>query len=381
MSDRHPTVAALARRARELDRPALAVEAQWGTPGADTETGRWQEHVEVCLIVVGAGWSDSRYHARVLTRLPGADRRDRERAGRLTRSLAGRLGLPCGTAALDSPAGTRADRWRSAWMAARGPAPSVDVEVHWDAEFWLDDAVPGRSAGVETVTARGGRDACDEAARVLAAHLGSEYGPVGVRCTVPALYRHPGRDEQLPATAYRELPPRRCLDVPVDELRALWRAGKSPAQVLRAAREHAGHRANPVRGAASDELSPVALMWLVHRVLGLSMAELSSIGGWQAGTLSAVGLNEVLSGPFRSAGNHSGLPGRIEMARRVGGSVAAVLRSDLGIGWLLLARHLWLGFDETLSLTDAVRTVEALATHTDAEIDAMLPTGPDTAAG
>jgi hypothetical protein len=375
-------VAELVDRVRRLPQRTVAVELQVGDGGGyDAVAGRFPDSAELCVIVLAPGWADSRYHPVTLADLPADDDPERSAARTLARSLAECLALPCDTSAVRPDRhGSLGQRWRSPWIAAQGPAPPVDFEVRWEAAFRLDDGVSQTATGVETTTARCGKDACQQVIRAVHARVGSDDGPTQVRASIPAI-PDPGRRERWPeAGRWDVAPPRRRLDVTVEELRALRRAGLSPAEILRSMGRRGQRRAEP---------TAVALMWALHAAFELRMPcegpleELAGIGPWCAGRLPDADLDAALGPRLDRTEPDWNMAHRLREAHRSGRGVAATLRDGKERGRPFLVMKLKEAFGLTGS-NEPLEIVDALDSHdsraSDARLEAALRAKPGTVA-
>jgi hypothetical protein len=363
----------LVDRVRCLPHRAVVVELRVGNVGTyDKAAGRFPQYVDLCVIVAAPGWTDSRYQPVVLACLPANDAAELSAARSLAQALAERLALPCHTSAVRPDRhGSLGPAWRSPWIAAQGPAPSVDYEVRWEAAFWLDDGVPQTATGVETTSAGRGRDACLQTIRALLARVGSDYGPIRLRASIPAMPENPDRGERWPGghiESWGNNPPRRRLDATSEELRGLRRSGVGPAEILRSL----GNRETTGAGPTA-----VALMWALHEAFVLHavvehpMEELATIGPWLAGALSDADLDAALGPWLDRAEWHWNMAHRLGEAHRSGLSVAAVLRAYKARGAIFLISKL----DEAFRISGggvAMEIVAAMDSKGDRAIDARL---------
>lgn len=363
----HVEVADLTDKVRREGHRGLVVELRQGTSRFDKAAGRRRDNLDLCVISEGPGWHDSRYYSAVVAEVPATDEPERIRAAALARSLADRLGLPCD---VNPPGGEPGRPGLSRWIQAQGPAPAVGIEVRWEAGYWLDEGLPRTADGVETLGARSGADACAQVTAALHARLGSDDGPVDTVVRGPMAAGWTSRHSSFP---------RRGIGFPLEEAWALRRAGRTPAQILRAVCER---YKRPPEGSRAEEAiaepTGMALMWLMHQAFGLGLPEWAEIGTWRAGRLPDDSLDEVLGRRIGQAEHHWNLPERLRYAHRSGGSVAAVLRAEhTRVSKVLLIRHLREALNDAISLQAAKRIVETLHTHNSHETDALLNTALD----
>jgi hypothetical protein len=363
-------VADLVDRVRRMPHRVVAVELQVGDGGGyDKVAGRFPQRVELCAIVVAPGWADSRYHPVMLADLPAKDERERSAARTLTRSLAQCLAVPYDTSAVRPDRyGSLGPRWLSPWIAAQGPAPPVDFEVQWEAVFLLDDGEPQTALGIETTTAHCGEDACLQVIRAVHAGVGSDDGPTQVRASIPAMPENPGRGERWPRLGWSVDPPRRRLDVTVEELRGSRRGGLSPAQIIRSIGKKGSRGADP---------TAAALMWALHEAFELlmdiehSLEELAEIGPWWAGRLPDVDLDAALGPRLDRTERHWNMAHRLREAHRSGRGVAAVLGGEKARGRVWLMSKLKEAFDLP-GLAEPLEIVAALDSDDGGAADALL---------
>jgi hypothetical protein len=375
-------VAELVDRVRRIPHRVVAVELQVGDGGGyDKVAGRFPQRAELCVIVVAPGWTDSRYHPVMLAGLPANDEPERSAARTLTRSLAECLALPYDTSAVrPDQYGSLGPRWLSPWIAAQGPAPPVDIDVQWEAVFLLDDGESQTATGIETTTAHCGKDACLQVTRAVHARVGSDDGPTQVRASIPAMPENPGRGERWPGFGWSVDPPRRRLDVTVEELRGHRRSGLSPAQIIRSIGKKGPREADP---------TAVALMWALHEAFELpmniehSLEELAEIGPWWAGRLSDVDLDAALGPRLDRTEPHWNMAHRLREAHRSGRGVTATLGGEKAHGRVWLVSKLKEAFDlpgieKPLEIVAALDSDDGGAA--DALLEAALGAMPDSVA-
>jgi hypothetical protein len=356
-AEREAVVAGVVAQLGDRPHPLLTIELQWGDGTFDKAADCWRYGLELCAIVAAPGWQDSRYRSVVLATVPANDQAERSAAMVLAETVAGRLAVPCHTPDL-SPDGEESGRTRfSRWIARQGEPPMVDFHVWWEAEYWLDDGVTQTATGVEVAGGRCGTDAHAAAVRALQARLGSDDGPVQVRCSIPALPRDP-----LPS--WNSSQPRRHLDVTVEETRDLRRANATPTQIARSLL----HRA-PGEG----EPTTMAVMWAMHEAFELPLPELAMIGAWRAGGLSHADVDAAIGPRLDARQPRWDLAHQIRHAHRVRHDVVAVLRTALRQhGTIVVVQNLRAACDLTMGLRIAVDIVSAVGEGDDARAIAYL---------
>jgi hypothetical protein len=268
----------------------LAIELQWGGSSFDKVAGRWQNSLELCAIVAAPGWQDSRFRSVVVAELPANDQTERSGALTLAQAVGARLAVPCSHPDLGPDGEDFGQTHFSRWVAAQGPSPVIGFEVRWQAEYWTDEGVPQTASGVEQASGRNGHDACDRARAALHARLGSSDGPVTVRCTVPELHENTGREDPFPMGI--ESGPRRWIDVAVEDMRRMRRAGDGCGHIVRWLMMRALPAVEPDTVLPSHAVpTTMALMWAMHQAFGIPLEELALIGPWRSGHLSDADLD------------------------------------------------------------------------------------------
>ncbi|GCD97053.1 hypothetical protein [Embleya hyalina] len=252
----------------------------------------------------------------------------------------------------------------------------IDIEVHWDADYWLDEGVPRTARGVEKVRARCGADAYARVTEALPARLGSDDGPVTVSLSIPAPHGDLDRSESLPPPRHHTCLPRRHIVAAAQELRALRGAGRDPTAILRIlhARTLRSPQGSPAERAGAAPTA-MALMWTMHQAFGLALSECLEIGAWRTGRMADDELDDVLGRRLSQTEHHWNLPDRIRDAHRSGYSIAPILRTEhVRAGRMWLIRHLLeaFGFDQGIELGAAMGIVDQALDHNDRGADALL---------
>ena len=339
-------VAELARRSREISASPAAVELQWGRSDYDEELRRWDEELDLCLIVPLPGWDHSGYRADLLGSLAATTLPERERALELGRRLAAELGVE-----LSAPSLAEAGASGSRWIERQAPPREVDYEVCWEEVHWSDEGERLSGEGVLRAPGCSGKQACARVDGIIRARVGERARPGMTRAFLP----HAGKGGWMGLA-----PPYPAGAPPIEAVRALKREGRSASALLHDLL------------ALAPRLSTLSLMMVFEAAFEMTLETLGELRAHRAGQLADAALDAALEPRIEMGKGRWNRPFLLREARRLGASAAALLRADKARmeGSIPLIMSLREAFG--VGLGPAKMLVDSLGHRPDAELDAEL---------